>query len=79
MQEHSPSTRQETPSSELLEELEILRGRNPALNRLLLNGGQLTAKRYIDFNWCGDPPDEFSEDEQQLIDLLLEYEAQHQP
>ena len=79
MQENSPSTRPATPPAELLEELEILRGRNPALNRLLLNGGQLTAKRYIDFNWCGEPPDEFSEDEQQLIDLLLEYEGQHQP
>ena len=70
-----PPTKPESRSSELLEELECLRGRNPALNHFLRKGVPPTAKQYISFNWCGDPPEEFAEDEQELIDLLSEYEA----
>jgi hypothetical protein len=74
----SPLTKRADKSSTLLAELEHLSGHSASLRRVLRAQDRLIGKlaaSYIHTNWWGEEPEEIEPDEQEIIDLLNEYDA----
>ena len=65
-------------ASTLLAGLKCRAGHDPVLGRMIREGSPLTAEEYIKAQWLGDPPDDLSAYETEIIALFSAYELLRQ-